>query len=123
MSKKFLYQDLTKNIINCIYEVYNILGIGFLETVYHKALLEELKIKKLKVNNEKIIEIHYKGNLVGEYKADIIVDDKVIIEIKAVSQLQKHHEAQLLNYLKATGIKVGLLVNFGEKFEIKRRIY
>ncbi|KQC11730.1 MAG: GxxExxY protein [Desulfuromonas sp. SDB] len=123
MGKKFLYQDLTKNIINCIYEVYNILGIGFLETVYHKALLEELKIKKLKVNNEKIIEIHYKGNLVGEYKADIIVDDKVIIEIKAVSQLQKHHEAQLLNYLNATGIKVGLLVNFGEKFEIKRRIY
>lgn len=123
MGKEFLYEDLTERIIKCFYEVYDELGTGFLESVYEKSLMVELKICGFKTDAQKSLDVYYKNQLVGDFKADIIVEDKVIIEIKAVSKLAPQHEAQLINYLKATGIKVGLLVNFGEKLEFKRRIF
>ena len=105
----------------CIYEVYRELGAGFLEQVYQNALLNELKSVGLKAESEIQIPVGYKGFVVGNYIADIIVEDKVILELKAQKQLTKVHEAQILNYLKATNIKVGLLINFTHpKAEIKR---
>ncbi|MEK7307576.1 MAG: GxxExxY protein, partial [Nitrospirota bacterium] len=110
-------------IIRCFYNVHDELGSGFLESVYEKALMIELESIGLKANNQKNLNVSYKNHAVGEFKADLIVDDKIIIEIKAVTSMTAQHEAQLINYLKATGIKVGLLVNFGDKLEFKRRIF
>jgi len=118
-----LYQETTGKIINAFYTVYNELGRGFLEKIYEKALMIELEKLGLDVKNQEEIQVFYKKISIGLYRADIIVEDKVIIEIKAVSKLNKGHEAQLINYLKGTGKKVGLLVNFGEKLEFKRRIF
>ena len=113
--------DITYRINGAIYEVNRTLGGGFLEKVYEKALLVELKESGLKAENQVPVVIKYKGKEVGEYFADVLVENQVILEIKAVESLQKIHEAQLLNYLKATGIKVGLLVNFTHpKAYIKR---
>ena len=123
MKNKYLYSDITDKIIRCFYNVFDELGAGFLESVYVKALIIELKNIGLKVDVEKEIKVNYKGIIIGNFRADIVVEDKVIIEIKAISTLNSQHEAQLLNYLKATGIRVGLLVNFGNKLEFKRRIY
>ena len=123
MNKVFLYKELTDKAIKCFYKVYDELGTGFLESVYEKSLMIELKDIGLNSINQKSLNVYYKNQLVGDFKADIIVEDKIIIEIKAVSKLTAQHEAQLINYLKATGIKVGLLVNFGEELEFKRRIY
>ncbi|MEK6528017.1 MAG: GxxExxY protein [Nitrospirota bacterium] len=123
MENKFLYEDLTERIIRCFYNVHDELGSGFLESVYEKALMIELESIGLKANNQKNLNVSYKNHAVGEFKADLIVDDKIIIEIKAVTSMTAQHEAQLINYLKATGIKVGLLVNFGDKLEFKRRIF
>ncbi|OHB47181.1 MAG: GxxExxY protein [Planctomycetes bacterium GWF2_40_8] len=123
MSKEFLYEELTEKIIKCFYKVYDELGTGFLESVYERSLMIELKNIGLKAIDQKSLNVYYKDQLVGDFKTDIIVEDKVIIEIKAVSKLSTQHEAQLINYLKATGIRVGLLVNFGEELEFKRRIY
>ena len=96
---------------------------GFLEKVYEKALLIELRERGLRAENQVPINVKYKGQSVGEYIADLLVEEKVIVELKTVEKLTKLHEAQLLNYLKATGIKVGLLVNFqNEKAEIKRMV-
>ena len=115
--------EITYIINGAIFEVNRILGPGFLEKVYEKALLIELCDRGLKVENQVPIEVNYKGTNVGEYIADLLVEDKVIVELKTVEKLTKLHEAQLLNYLKATGIKVGLLVNFqNEKAEIKRMV-
>ncbi len=123
MQNKYLYSDITDKIIRCFYNVFDELGAGFWESVYVKALIIEFKNIGLKVDIEKEIKVNYKGIIIGNFRADIVVEDKVIIEIKAISTLNSQHEAQLLNYLKATGIRVGLLVNFGEKLEFKRRIY
>ena len=123
MVNEFLYEDLTKKIINCFYKVYDELGNGFLESVYEKALMIEMKNIELKVDSQKSLDVYYKNQLVGDFKTDIIVEDRIIIEIKAVNKLTAQHEAQLINYLKATGIKIGLLVNFGEKLEFKRRVF
>jgi len=113
--------DLTYRINGAIFEVSRTLGVGFLEKVYEKALLIELREQGLKAESQVPIKIFYKGKPVGEYFADIFVCDKVIIELKSVENLSKLHEAQVLNYLKATGIHVGLLVNFKyPKAEIKR---
>jgi len=115
--------EITYIINGAIFEVNRILGPGFLEKVYEKALLIEFCDRGLKVENQVPINVKYKGQGVGEYIADLLVEDKVIVELKTVEKLTKLHEAQLLNYLKATGHKVGLLVNFqNEKAEIKRMV-
>ncbi len=113
--------ELTYAINGAIFEVSRILGPGFLEKVYENALLMELKAREIKAAAQYPITVRYKDQIVGEYFADLLVEDQVIVELKTVDRIEKIHEAQLLNYLKATGIKVGLLVNFkNTKAEIKR---
>lgn len=119
----YLYQDLTEKIIKCFYKVHDKLGHGFLESVYENALLIELKKSNIEAKNQCLIKVYYDNNVVGDFRADILIEDKIIIELKAISSLNKINEVQLVNYLKATGIKVGLLVNFGEKLEFKRKIF
>ena len=115
--------ELTYNINGAIFEVNRELGVGFLEKVYENALLLELRKRGLEAESQVPVKVKYKGTEVGEYYADIVVENQVIVELKSVDSLQKIHEAQLLNYLKATGYKVGLLVNFKHpKAEIKRFI-
>jgi GxxExxY protein len=115
--------DITYKINGAIYEVNRVLGPGFLEKVYENALLIELHERGLKTENQVPIEVQYKAANVGEYFADLLVEDTVIVELKTVENLTKLHEAQLLNYLKATGVKVGLLVNFqNKKAQIKRMV-
>jgi len=115
--------DITYEIRGALFEVNRILGPGFLEKVYENALLLEFKNRGLKAQNQVPIKVIYKENYVGEYVADILVEGKVIVELKTVNKLDKNHEAQLLNYLKATGIQIGLLANFkNQKVEIKRMV-
>lgn len=117
------YDDITEIIIGCAFKVYNELGFGFLESVYEKALLIELRKQDLKAVSQQAIKITYKDNVVGNFYADILVEGCVILELKSVTQLIKEHEIQLVNYLKATGKEVGLLINFGEKqVHIKRKV-
>ncbi|MDT8441092.1 MAG: GxxExxY protein [Desulfuromonadales bacterium] len=116
-----LHADVTNAIICCFYSVYNKMGHGFLEKVYENALAYELKRRGLKVRQQCPVTVHYAGLVVGEYYCDLMVEDRVIVEIKAISQLRPEHEAQLLNYLRATEIEVGLLINFSVKPEVKRR--
>ena len=104
-------------------KVYNKLGYGFLEKVYERALFIELNKIGIKVECQKSIKIHYDNQIIGDYYADIMVDNTVIIELKAVEILCEQHELQLINYLKATDIEVGLLLNFGKKPEVKRKIF
>jgi GxxExxY protein len=115
--------ELTYLIRGAIFEVSRVLGSGFLEKVYEKALMFELRNRNLRAENQVPIKVEYKGELVGDYFADIVVENKIILEIKAIEKLLKIHEAQILNYLKATGFKIGLLVNFAyPKAEIKRYV-
>lgn len=115
--------DITYAINGAVFEVNRVLGPGFLEKVYENALLIELNKRGLKVESQVPIKVRYKGGIVGEYLADIIVEGKVLVELKTVENLDKVHQAQLLNYLRATGIKVGLLVNMKHtKAEIKRMV-
>lgn len=97
-------------------------GFGFLESVYQNALLIELRKSGIQAEKEKPIKVHYDKQIVGDYIADITVEDKVILELKAVKEIHPKHEAQLVNYLRATGIEVGLLINFGQSVEVKRKI-
>ena len=114
---------LTYAINGAIFEVNKILGPGFLEKVYENALLAELKIRGINVESQVPIKVSYKDKIVGDYIADLLVEDQVIIELKTVEKIEKVHEAQLINYLKATGKQIGLLVNFrNEKAEIKRLV-
>jgi len=123
METDYLYKELTSEIIKRFYAVYNILGYGFLEKVYEKALYFELKKADLQVECQKPINVYYETELVGEYFADLLVENKVIIELKAAESICEEHENQLINYLKATDIEVGLLLNFGKKPEIKRKAF
>ena len=116
------HKELTAKIIDCAYKVHRELGFGFLESVYQNALVIELTRAGLQSEREKRIQVYYGGKVVGDFVADILVEGKVILELKSVSQVHPAHEAQLINYLKATGIKVGLLINFGEKLEVKRKV-
>ena len=124
MEEKWLYKDLTQEVIGASMEVHRELGSGFLEYVYEEALCYELNLRKIPFERQKELDIYYKDLLIPrKYKPDLIVDDKVIVEIKATSGLTEIEEAQLLNYLKATKMRVGLLLNFGKKsLEVKRRI-
>lgn len=112
---------LTKQIIGCAYKVHNTLGTGFLEKVYENALKFELEKAGLAVKQQERIEVYYEGQPVGEYYADLWVEDRVIIELKAVRNLDKIHEVQLVNYLSATGINTGLLLNFGRSVQVRRK--
>ena len=115
--------DITYAINGAVFEVNRILGSGFLEKVYENALLVELKRRGIKAESQVPIKVLYKEKVVGEYIADLLVEDKVIVELKTVENIDKVHEAQLLNYLKATGIRIGILVNFKHpKAEIKRMV-
>jgi GxxExxY protein len=120
---EYLHQDLTEKIIKCFYEVYNKLGFGFLEKVYERALCIELSANGLVVKSQQPIQVHYKGLSVGDYYADIIVNDCIIVELKAAETIVEEHELQLINYLKATNMEIGLLLNFGKKPGIKRKIF
>jgi len=117
------HKDITELIIRAFYTVYNTLGYGFLEKVYRNALVIELRKLGLEVIPEAAIKVYYNGQVVGEYFADLLVAGVVLVEIKAVRTLAPEHEAQLLNYLKATPYEVGLLLNFGPKPQIKRKVY
>jgi GxxExxY protein len=117
-------KQLTYRINGCIYEVYRQLGHGFLEKIYENALALELQRAGLEVTVQKNVPVRYKGELIGEYQADLIVEGRVLIELKATDKLHPAHEAQLINYLRATGIQIGLLVNFAfPKAEIKRFVF
>ena len=117
------YQDLTEKIIGCAYRVYNKMGFGFLESVYEKCLLIELHKSDLEAESQKPITVFYENEIVGEFVADIIVNDTLILELKSVRRIIKAHEVQLVNYLVATGKPIGLILNFGErKVEVKRKV-
>jgi GxxExxY protein len=110
-------------IIKGFYEVYNELGYGFLEKVYHKALLIELLHCGLSCQSQKKIDVFYKGIQIGEYFPDLIVDDSVVLELKAMDSIAPEHEYQLINYLKSTEIEIGLLLNFGKRPEFRRKVF
>lgn len=116
-------EDLTGQIIKLFYKVYNALGFGFLEKIYHNALLKELRKAGLIVETKKAINVFYEGEIVGEFEADLVVENKVIIEIKAKETLIEAHETQLINYLRATDIEIGLLLNFGKQPQLKRKFF
>ena len=118
-----LHSDITNKIIKAFYKVNNTLGFGFLEKVYENAMVIELRKMGCKVLQQKNIKVFYENQVVGDYYADLLVDDSVIVELKAMESLCEEHEAQLINYLKATKIEVGLLLNFGKKAEFKRKIF
>ncbi len=118
-----ILENKTRRIIKCFYEVYNTLGYGFLEKVYESALCIELNKNGFVCERQKKIDVYYKDKMIGEYFADILVDGEIILELKVAETLCEEHEFQLINYLKATNIEVGLLLNFGKKPEIKRKIF
>lgn len=119
----FKYKEITDKIIKGFFEVYNELGDGFLEAVYEQALFLVLKDYKLLVERQKDIEVLFRKAVIGSYKADLVVEGKVIIELKATRAIDPAHEAQLIHYLKATEMEVGLLLNFGRKPEFKRLVF
>ena len=120
---EFKHQELTEKVIKAFYMVYNTLGYGFLEKVYENAFVHELGKMQLDVKQQERVDVRYDGILVGEYFADVVVENLVLVELKSSKQLIDKDEAQLLNYLKATEYEVGLLLNFGTKPEIKRKAF
>lgn len=120
---EYKYKELTEKVIKAFYAVYNTFCYGFLEKVYENALTIELAKMGIAAAAQSSIQVFYDNNIVGEYFADILVKNCIIVEIKAAKNLSMEHEAQLLNYLKATKIEVGLLLNFGPKPEVKRKAF
>jgi len=123
MNSDYKYKELTEKIIGIFYKVYNNLGYGFLENVYENAMMIDFIKGNIPAVSQYAIKVFYEDEIVGEYFADILVHGRVIVEIKAVKNLALEHEAQLLNYLKATDKEVGLLLNFGPKPEAKRKVF
>jgi GxxExxY protein len=119
---EYKHKELTSNIINAAHAVHNTLGYGFLEKVYHKSLFIELNKRGCNVEYEKSVQVCCEGQVVGDYSLDLLVENKVIVEIKAVDRYTSAFEAQLLNCLKATGLEVGPIINFGPSVEVKRMI-
>lgn len=117
------HKEITDKIIGFAYTVHNSLGQGFLEKVYKNAMAVELEEAGLQCSVEVPLNVFYKGRKIGEYFADIVVEQKIIVELKAVRKIEKTHEVQLVNYLKATGLNVGLIINFGESVEFKRKVF
>jgi GxxExxY protein len=118
-----IHQEITSEVIGCFYKVYSTLGFGFLEKVYENALYHELINQGLFCQKQVPVTVYYQGFAVGDYYADIIVENKIILELKAAETLVEEHELQLINYLKATNIEIGLLLNFGKEPQIKRKIF
>jgi GxxExxY protein len=116
-------EELTGQIIKVFYKVYNSLGYGFIEQIYHNAMILELSSLGLKVETEKQIAVYYEGRIVGTFSADLVVEEKVILELKAKERIHEADEAQLTNYLRATLIEIGLLLNFGKTPEFKRKFF
>ena len=123
LDEQYKHSDITEKIISAAYNVHKQLGFGFLEKVYKNALMIELENLPFKCRAEAPMQVFYRNRLVGEFFADIVVEDKVVIETKAVSKIDPAHEVQLVNYLKASGICVGLLINFGASVEIRRKVF
>jgi len=117
------YKELTEKVIGCAFKVYNKMGFGYLESVYEKCLMIELRKASLHAESQKPITVYYDDEIVGDFIADIIVEDSLILELKSVRQISKSHEAQLVNYLVSTRMPIGLLLNFGEtEVKIKRKV-
>lgn len=123
MNSNLKHSNITEKVLSAYYKVYNTLGFGFLEKVYENAMFIELKSMGLQVEKQKHIKVYYEKHEVGEYFADLTVADNVIVELKAAVCLCEEHEAQLINYLKATDIEVGLLLNFGKEPDFKRKVF
>ncbi|MBI5805431.1 GxxExxY protein [candidate division TA06 bacterium] len=123
IESKYIYSEITDSIIRCSYEVHRKFGFGFLEKVYENALSIKLKQAGHTIEQQVPIKVYFEEHVVGDYFADIIVDGKVVIELKSCSELSKAHETQLVNYLKATKIKVDLLIYFGNRVKICRKIF
>ncbi|NDP21293.1 MAG: GxxExxY protein [Paludibacter sp.] len=121
--ERLVHQELVDTILKQFYRVYNDLGYGFLERVYQNALYYALVNEGLKCEIEKPIKVYHDGHVVGDYRADLLVEDCVIVELKACEELNTAHKAQLINYLKATEIEVGYLLNFGKKAKFSRKVY
>lgn len=120
---RLLHKELTDGILKAFYDVYNRLGFGFAERVYENSLVHELRKRRFLVVQQYPINVWYDGLVVGEFFADVVVNEKVILELKAAERIISEHEAQLLNYLKATHIEVGLLLNFGPEPDFRRRVF
>lgn len=117
------HKEITEKIIGCAYTVYNKMGFGFLESVYQNCMMIELSKQNIKAESQKDILVRYDDKIVGQFRADILVEDDILVEIKSVSQLNKTHETQLVNYLVATRKDIGLLINFGQtKVDVKRKV-
>ncbi len=110
-----IFKELSFRVMSAVFEVHNTLGPGFLEKVYENALLKELQLRGIEAEAQKEISVFYKGDRIGIYLADLLVNNEMIVELKSVDRLNRLHEAQVLNYLKATGLRLGLLINFGAK--------
>ncbi|MBI9056651.1 MAG: GxxExxY protein [Labilibaculum sp.] len=119
----YKHSEVTDKIIDAYYTVFNKLGVGFRESVYENALLIELDKRLLKFEQQKNIKVHYDSQLIGNFYADVVVEDCVILELKAMESLRPEHEVQMVNYLRATEIEVGLLLNFGSKPQFKRKVF
>jgi GxxExxY protein len=116
------HKYITEKIIGCAFRVYNKMGFGYLETVYEKCMVIELRKASLKAESQKLIIVYYDNEIVGEFIADILVDDEIIVELKSILKINKKHEAQLVNYLVATKKEIGLLINFAdEEVQVKRK--
>lgn len=124
VEKDFSLQPVTQQLIGSAFEVHNVLGFGFLEKVYQRAMQVELQTRGITVELEPKIQVQFKGVIVGDYAADLLIADKIIVELKTDAVYQSAHEAQLLNELRGTGIHVGYLINFGrERVEYKRLVF
>jgi GxxExxY protein len=122
-TEELIHEQLTEKVIGVFYDVYNVLGHGFLESVYHNAMVLALKQAGLEVESKPKIPVYFRGELVGDFEADIVVESKLLLELKAARELDPSHEAQTLNYLRATPLEVGLLMNFGPKPKFRRLVF
>ena len=120
---EYLHPELTEKIISVFYEVYNELGYGFLESVYQRAMTIALRAQGLEISTETPLPVWFRGEQVGDFRADLVVNDRVVVELKAARTIEASHEAQVLNYLRATAMEVGLLLNFGPRLAIRRLVF
>jgi len=122
METPIVYKELSYTIIEACMEVHKILGPGFTEKIYEEAVIREIAQRSISFERQKLIEVSFKGDKIGEFRLDIVVDNKIILELKAVAELNSTFEAQLFSYLKATNLKLGILINFGKKKLEQKRI-